>query len=177
MEQAGYYGVDVSTPYSKTRINTRASWTHGRLLAGPELGATSAALQRADDGFHGQQRRQRLLPVNEHINAFNYFDLNGSWQITKNVKLSMTVNNLFDKQPPLVGTGIGPGAVQLRQHLPDRLRHHRSPLHRHRAPPTSKSEVWLGHSSGWPASNGPLGARFFMGGARQSGTLSITTHP
>jgi len=116
LEQAGYYGVDVSTPYSKTRINTRASWTLGdyslglawRYISGASVQTTGSAANNAGN----------FLPVNEHINAFNYFDLNGSWQITKNVKLSMTVNNLFDKQPPLVGTGIGPGAVNFGNTFP-----------------------------------------------------------
>ena len=44
LEQAGYYGVDVGTPYAKTRFNARASWTlgdYGLGLAWRHIGATS----------------------------------------------------------------------------------------------------------------------------------------
>ena len=30
LEQAGYYGVDVGTPYSKTRFSQRGNWQHGK---------------------------------------------------------------------------------------------------------------------------------------------------
>lgn len=108
LEQAGYYGVDVGTPYSKTRFNARASWTLGdyalglawRHIGGASVQTTGSATNNAG----------RFLAVNETIKAYDYFDLNGSWQVLKNLKLSLTVNNLFDKQPPLVGTGIGPGS-------------------------------------------------------------------
>jgi outer membrane receptor protein involved in Fe transport len=49
------------------------------------------------------------LPQNESIKAYNYFDLNGTWQAMKNLKLSLTINNAFDKKPPLVGTGVSGG--------------------------------------------------------------------
>lgn len=103
LEQAGYYGVDVGTPYSKTRFNARASWT----LSDYSLGLSwrhigSSSVQPDAKGSY--------QAAYESIKAFDYFDLNGSWQVTKNIKLSLTINNLFDKQPPFIGTGIGPGA-------------------------------------------------------------------
>lgn len=108
LEQAGHYGVDVGTPYSKTRFNARASWALGDYslgLAWRHIGAATVQTTGSAANNAG-----KFLPVNESIKAFDYFDLNGTWQVTKNVKLSLTVNNLFDKQPPLVGTGIGPGS-------------------------------------------------------------------
>ncbi|MBV8037532.1 TonB-dependent receptor [Roseateles sp.] len=108
LEQAGYYGVDVGTPYSKTRFNARASWSLGDYALGlswRHIGAASVQTTGAAANNAGN-----FLPVNESIKAFDYFDLNGSWQVLKNLKLSLTVNNLFDKQPPLIGTGIGPGS-------------------------------------------------------------------
>lgn len=41
------------------------------------------------------------------IKAFDYFDLSGRFELTDNVTLTLTVQNLFDKQPPAVGTGVG----------------------------------------------------------------------
>lgn len=111
LEQAGYYGVDVGTPYSKTRFNARASWT----LSDYSLGLSwrhigSASVQPDAKGSY--------VAAYESIKAYDYFDLNGTWQVTKNLKLSLTVNNLFDKQPPFVGTGIGPGSTNFGNTFP-----------------------------------------------------------
>ncbi|MGM9482552.1 TonB-dependent receptor domain-containing protein [Roseateles sp. NT4] len=103
IEQAGHYGIDVGTPYSKVRFNSRASWTMGDYAVGLSWRHIGGATVQQD--LAGS-----YVAAYEKIKAFDYFDLNGSWQLTKNVKLSMTVNNLFDKQPPFIGTGIGPGA-------------------------------------------------------------------
>ncbi len=116
LEQAGHYGVDISTPYAKVRANTRASWTMGDYSLGMvwrHIGATTVQTTGAAGNNAGN-----FLPQNERIQAFDYFDLNGAWQLTKHFKLSLTVNNLFDKQPPLIGTGIGPGAVNFGNTFP-----------------------------------------------------------
>lgn len=116
LEQAGHYGVDVGTPYSKVRVNSRASWTLGdyslglswRYIGSASIQTTGSAANNAGN----------FLPVNESIKAYNYFDLNGTWQMTKNVKLSLTINNLMDKDSPFVGTGIGPGATNFGNTFP-----------------------------------------------------------
>ncbi len=104
LNQAGYYSTafDDGNPYVKVRFNQRTSWTFGDYSAGlswRHIGSSSVA----------PGGESAYTPANS-IKAYDYFDLNGTWQVTKNIKLSMTVNNLFDKQPPLVGTGIGAGA-------------------------------------------------------------------
>jgi outer membrane receptor protein involved in Fe transport len=97
--QAGHYGVDVGTPYAKTRFNQRTTWNVGDFSAGYMwrfIGGTTIQTDAAGS----------YLPQNESIKAYNYFDLNGTWQAMKNLKLSLTINNAFDKKPPLVGTGV-----------------------------------------------------------------------
>jgi len=42
-----------------------------------------------------------FLP-NAHIAAYNYFDLTGTFNLAKNVRLELGINNLFDKDPPIV---------------------------------------------------------------------------
>jgi iron complex outermembrane receptor protein len=42
-----------------------------------------------------------------HIKAFNYFDLATRISVNDNVDFTLTVTNLFDKQPPIVGGTIG----------------------------------------------------------------------
>jgi iron complex outermembrane recepter protein len=103
LEQAGFYGVDVGTPYTKNRFNQRTTWTAGDF----ELGYTWRFIgsSNVQTSFAGS-----YLPENETIKAYNYFDLNGAWQPLKNLKLSLTVNNALNTKPPIIGTGIGPGA-------------------------------------------------------------------
>ena len=40
--------------------------------------------------------------ANRQIPNFSYFDLFGSWQAMKQLQLRAGVNNLFDKQPPVL---------------------------------------------------------------------------
>ena len=47
------------------------------------------------------------LPQYEHIPAYSYFDLTGRWSATKNLQVTFVVQNLFNKQPPFVGSTIG----------------------------------------------------------------------
>ena len=41
------------------------------------------------------------------IKAYDYVDLDASWSVTKNLRLSLSVANLFDKKAPVVGNTIG----------------------------------------------------------------------
>src|SRR3546814_13833067 len=41
------------------------------------------------------------------IKAYNYFDLAGSYDVTERFSLRGGINNLFDKQPPVVGNDYG----------------------------------------------------------------------
>ncbi len=111
LEQAGRYGVDVSTPYTKVRFSQRTTWTLGDYSLGYNwryIG--SSQVQKGKETSY--------LPQYSSIPHINYVDLNGTWQAMKNLKLSLTVNNAFDKQPPLVGTGIGPGSVNFGNTFP-----------------------------------------------------------
>ncbi|MEP3226103.1 MAG: TonB-dependent receptor [Parasphingorhabdus sp.] len=43
----------------------------------------------------------------QQIPSESYFDLTGQWDISENVLLTVTVQNLFDNQPTVVGSNIG----------------------------------------------------------------------
>lgn len=109
--QAGYYGLDVGTPYSRVRFTQRTQWTQGDFSAG--------YVWRFIGGSEVQMSGQgAFVPAYSKIGNFSYFDLNGSWQATKNVKLQLTVNNAFDLAPPLIGTGIGPNGNNIGNTFP-----------------------------------------------------------
>lgn len=48
-----------------------------------------------------------VQPAYRRIPAYNYLDLAFRVMPTDNIELSLTVDNLLDKQPPLVGSGVG----------------------------------------------------------------------
>ncbi len=51
------------------------------------------------------------LPAYSTIGSHSYFDLSANWRINENVRLNLTVDNLFDKAPPEVGSDIGSTSV------------------------------------------------------------------
>ena len=48
-----------------------------------------------------------ILPEFRRIPAFDYFDLAGRIRVFRQVELTLLVENLLDKKPPLVGSGVG----------------------------------------------------------------------
>jgi len=47
----------------------------------------------------------------EHIPAFDWIDLSGTWDIGHGISLRAGVTNLFDKKPPLVDINLAPASV------------------------------------------------------------------
>ncbi|MHB8528727.1 MAG: TonB-dependent receptor domain-containing protein, partial [Caulobacteraceae bacterium] len=46
-----------------------------------------------------------------HVDAYNWFDLAGQWRFKDRYTLRAGVNNVFDKDPPILGTGECPVVV------------------------------------------------------------------
>jgi iron complex outermembrane recepter protein len=111
LEWAGHYGVDVGVPYPKTKFSQRTTWNVGDFSVGYNWRYIGSTTVQAD-------KVGSFLPQNESIKAVSYVDLNGSWQVLKNLKLSLTVNNAFDKQPPNIGTGVTTGAYNFGNTIP-----------------------------------------------------------
>ena len=108
---AGYYGTDVGVPYPKTKFSQRTTWNVGNFSLGYNwryIGETSVQANQVGN----------FLPQNETLKAVSYVDLNGSWQAMKNLKLALTINNAFDKAPPIIGTGITTGAYNFGNTIP-----------------------------------------------------------
>jgi iron complex outermembrane receptor protein len=59
-----------------------------------------------DDAFEGEVPGFGNLNFNR-IRAADYFDLTGRFAVNDNLTLTLSVQNLFDKQPPIVGNTIG----------------------------------------------------------------------
>ncbi|PZN92503.1 MAG: TonB-dependent receptor [Alphaproteobacteria bacterium] len=65
----------------------------------------NAAPPTAANGFNGDD--SPLFAPFQKIKAYDYFDLTGRFNVLENITLILTVNNLFDKQPPQVGASAG----------------------------------------------------------------------
>jgi len=98
----GYYSNSCSLSH-KLRSNFRATWTLRDLtttLAWRHYGAIDVE-PRAED-------IRPYFPAYRHIGAHHYFDLGMSWNSPWLVTFNLSVNNLMDKHPPLIGSSIGP---------------------------------------------------------------------
>ena len=110
--------------YSRDKFDISLLWTHissvelepylATRLPGnvPQPGGPNPALtgstnfvlngvQYTNQPTAGVQPRFRQIP------AYDYFDLAVRFTPTEHFELSLTVDNLFDKDPPLVGSGVG----------------------------------------------------------------------
>jgi iron complex outermembrane recepter protein len=106
-ECAGYYSVNCES------IQPKFSWTQRTTLSvrdfdlslqwqyiGPENYEPQAITDDGGPAF-------APLSQYQHIDAYSYFNLTARWKATKDLQLTFVVQNLFDKQPPIVGSTIG----------------------------------------------------------------------
>ncbi len=91
----------------KYRHNVRMTYTQGPALLSLRWryeGGTKDG--RIDNVFNGLQRigtDPALLPKPK-VGAINYFDLSLGYDVSENFSLNLGVNNLLDKQPPVIGS-------------------------------------------------------------------------
>jgi outer membrane receptor protein involved in Fe transport len=95
----GYYSTACGAPNYKQKFSQRAQWSKGDFSAGYNWRYVSAVIEEPGG--------TSFLPAYSSIPAYSYVDLSASWQAMKNVRLSLSVNNAFDKKPPEVGNTIG----------------------------------------------------------------------
>ena len=115
---AGYYGPTCSGlvngaggPVFKWRHNWSATWetpfqplsvtlgwrfmdsvTLEKLSPNPNLGLTTKSV--ATGGISN---------TDDHIPSYSYVDFSGAYQLTEDILIRLGVNNLFDKDPPVIG--------------------------------------------------------------------------
>lgn len=69
-----------------------------------------ASVGWADGPFQAQLRWEHIGSTEsddggaDQIDAFNYFNLNGAWDINDNLRISGGIDNLLDEQPPILGS-------------------------------------------------------------------------
>jgi outer membrane receptor protein involved in Fe transport len=106
---AGFYGSKCGTPNAAWRHKIRATWTtpwlNGLAVSGQwryfdavKLESTSSNAQLAGPVFAQESP----------LKAQNYIDLSATLKIKDNYTLRLGVNNVFDKDPPVVGATYCP---------------------------------------------------------------------
>ncbi len=99
---AGFYGVNCDPGQPKWQFNQRLTWSFDRLdlsLRHRFIGALAVDPTQPGVGA--------LLPAFTSIDAFNYFDLTGRFEVREGLDFTATIDNLLDKDPPNVGNTIG----------------------------------------------------------------------
>ena len=94
----GYYSVACGAPNYKQKFSQRTAWTYGDFNVGYNWRYVSKVTEEPGG--------TNFLPKFSTINAYSYVDLSASWQVLKNLRLSLSANNAFDKKPPEVGNTI-----------------------------------------------------------------------
>ncbi len=90
----------VGSPLPEVRWVQRLSWNFGDFTVGytwRHLGAVEIE----------ERQKPTTFDRFEKIKAYNYIDLQGSYQVFEEVRISAGVTNLFEKDPPVVGNEAG----------------------------------------------------------------------
>ena len=104
---AGYFGTTCGAPNAKWRHVFNTTW------ATPWSGFDLTARWRFLSGTDSEQISPNTqlagnpLPLTQHIKPYNYFDLSADVSLYKMFKLQMGVNNVLDKDPPIITSGGG----------------------------------------------------------------------
>jgi len=107
---AGYFGTTCGAPNAKWRHVFNTTW------ATPWSGFDLTARWRFISGSDSEQISPdsqlagNTLPLTQHIKPFSYFDLSADVSLYKMFKLQVGVNNVLDKDPPIIDSGGTPFA-------------------------------------------------------------------
>ncbi|MCV2369325.1 TonB-dependent receptor plug domain-containing protein [Roseateles oligotrophus] len=101
---AGYFGTTCGNPAPTWRHKLRGTWTApfglSTTLTWRYFGNAKNQLTSDDPQLHGD-----VAESQSNIKAVSYLDLAMGYKLTKNITLSASINNLLDKDPPVLNTG------------------------------------------------------------------------
>lgn len=110
----GYYSTSCSNLIYKSKFNQRTTWIFGEFSLGYNWRYVSSLNIETQANPTKPDGKPTFLPEYSKINAYNYLDLNASWNFNKNIKINLSVANATGKKPPFVGntvsnTGVNAG--------------------------------------------------------------------
>jgi iron complex outermembrane recepter protein len=110
---AGYYGFTCQTINPRWHHVFRATWStpwdFSASATWRYLGPVSEDSNSPDPTLHLSNPNYALDFLNGRIPSYSYLDLETTWYVGKILTIRAGVNNLLDKDPPLVNTTAVPG--------------------------------------------------------------------
>ncbi len=119
-ECIGYYSTSCGAPQPEFTWNMRTTLSFGetdvsllwRYLSSTEVEPLRPAGSAPDgSGVPNTAGPANIVDAYRNIPAYNYFDLAIQHSLTDTMRFTLTVTNLFDKDPPAVGQTIGASSV------------------------------------------------------------------
>ena len=116
---AGLFGSTCQTVNSRWRHNLMMTW-HSPVdvdvsLKWRYLSAVSLDNNDPNPAFQGAEYSDKNGPLYDYFNAripsFSYFDLAAEWKINKAFAVRGGINNILDKDPPLISSDLAPGGA------------------------------------------------------------------
>jgi outer membrane receptor protein involved in Fe transport len=114
LDCSGYYGPNCSgagptSPVPRWRHRLRTTWeTHYNFDVSLNWRHIGRLKSEFTSGNPNLSNPGNVYPVDSHIGVYDYFDLDGSIDVTEHVNIRLGVNNLADKQPPVIGFAANP---------------------------------------------------------------------
>ncbi len=101
----GLFGATCGTPAPEWRHKARVTWS---TPWNTDIAATWRHFDKVkiDNSSSDPQLAGPFNPVNGEMAARDYLDLSASWNATKQITIWGGVNNVFDKDPPIVDSAI-----------------------------------------------------------------------
>jgi outer membrane receptor protein involved in Fe transport len=110
---AGYFGFTCQTVNPRWHHIFRTTWTTpwnvSAAITWRFIGPVSEDSNSPDPTLHFSNSNYNYDFVNAHIPGYNYFDLEAAWHVAKFATIRAGVNNVLDKDPPLINTRAVPG--------------------------------------------------------------------
>ncbi len=97
----GVYDTSCGAPLPKTRWINRTIWDIN------DSWQVSMLWRHIGEVDVSEVQRADTFEQFRTIDSYNYVDLVGSWQLNDQIRLSLSINNVFGEDPPIVGNEAG----------------------------------------------------------------------
>lgn len=102
----GLFGPTCGQPTPKWRHNVRLTWTSPQ-----RTGTVSANWRYFGSALLSSNSSNEFLQgdpisINRRIAGYSYLDLAATWQLLESVELRAGMNNVFDRDPPMIAAGL-----------------------------------------------------------------------
>ncbi|HWX28836.1 MAG TPA: TonB-dependent receptor [Steroidobacteraceae bacterium] len=102
-------GAGPTSPVPRWRHRLRMTWeTHKGFdlsLNWRHIGKLNSEFTSSNPNLNNPAN---VFPVDSHISAYDYLDMDGSIDVTEHVNVRLGVNNLTDRKPPVIGFVANP---------------------------------------------------------------------